>query len=235
MTWKIILVWFLAYLIGAIPFGWMIVWQVKHIDIRYHASGRMGMSNVLRTAGTFWGILSGVLDVAKGFFAIYVVRWILPDCKSWVIAIAGVLCILGHIYSVFVIERRRDNRIYFRGGAGGLTSIGVSMGIWLPIFFYIAPATLILYVMVGYASIPTALFNLFGAIGFAVEAIKGNSSYWWYVGYSLCALALVCWSLRPNFKRLFRGEERKTSLRIHWKKEKDQPDPDSKTDDSPKS
>ena len=59
------LYWLAAYLAGAIPFGWIIVKIIKNKDIRYIASGRMGMSNVMRVAGTFWGIVTAVLDVLK--------------------------------------------------------------------------------------------------------------------------------------------------------------------------
>ena len=69
----------LAYLIGAIPWGWMIVWLVKRKDVRYMASGRSGMSNVIRAAGKGWGILTAVLDILKGFAAIYVARLLFAE------------------------------------------------------------------------------------------------------------------------------------------------------------
>lgn len=213
------LYWVAAYLIGAIPWGWMFVWFVKHKDIRYIASGRMGMSNVMRTAGTFWGILTAVLDVLKGTAAILAVNLFVPDAAPWVKAIGGVLAVLGHIYSIYMIEKRRDGRYHFRGGAGGLTSCGVGVALWPAGFLIAVPLPcLIIYLFSGYASVATALFNVFAAIAFAVGALTGKCS-WWYVGYAVCAAILVAISLRPNFKRLARGDERKSSLRIRWRKE----------------
>lgn len=213
------LYWLTAYLIGAIPWGWIIVWLLKHKDIRYMASGRMGMSNVMRTAGTFWGILTAVLDVVKGTAAILIARLFVPAAEPWMTAVGGVFAVLGHIYSIYLIEKRRDGKYYFRGGAGGLTSCGVGVALW-PVGFLIAVPLpcLIIYLFTGYASVATALFNIFAAIAFAVGAAMGKCS-WWYVCYALAAAVLVAISLRPNFKRLARGDERKSSLRIRWRKE----------------
>lgn len=213
------LYWVAAYLIGAIPWGWIFVWLVKHKDIRYIASGRMGMSNVMRTAGTFWGILTAVLDVIKGTAAILAARLFIPEPEPWMKAIGGVFAVLGHIYSIYMIEKRRDGKYYFRGGAGGLTSCGVGVALW-PVGFLIAVPLpcLIIYLFSGYASVATALFNVFAAIGFTIGADTGKCS-WWYVAYAVIAAILVAISLRPNFKRLARGDERKTSLRIRWRKE----------------
>ena len=210
----------LCYLIGAIPFGWMITWQIKKIDIRYHASGRMGMSNVMRTAGTPWGLLTAILDIAKGFFAVWVVRWLIPEPQPWMAAIGGILAVIGHIYSIFVLEKRRDGRYHFRGGAGGLTSLGAAIALWPPVAFFIVIPCALIYFIIGYASIPTALFMVFASITFAVFAAKGNPNVsWWFVVYSIVSGFFVCMSLRPNFKRLKRGDERKTNLRLRWRKE----------------
>ena len=115
-----ILYWLTAYLIGAIPFGWIFVKIKTGRDIRYIASGRMGMSNVTRVAGKFWGILTAVMDVVKGIAAIHVARLFVAEPEPWMLTVGGILAVLGHIYSIFMIERRRDKRFYFRGGAGGL-------------------------------------------------------------------------------------------------------------------
>ncbi len=214
-----VLYWLAAYLIGSIPWGWLFVWFLKHKDIRYMGSGRMGMSNVMRNAGTFWGILTAVLDILKGTAAILAARLFVPEPEPWMKAVGGVLAVLGHIYSIFLIEKRRNGRYYLRGGAGGLTSCGVGVALWPAGFLISTPLPcLIIYLFGGYASVATAMFNVFAAIGFAVGAATGKCS-WWYVAYALAAEVLVLISLRPNFKRLARGDERKTSLRIRWRKE----------------
>ena len=207
-----------AYLVGAIPFGWIIVKILKNKDIRYIASGRMGMSNVMRVAGTFWGVVTAVLDVLKGSAAVHMASLFVPEPEPWLTSLGGILAVLGHIYSIFLLEKRRDGKYYFRGGAGGLTSAGAAVALWKGIWFAIPLPCLIIYLFTGYASVSVAFFNVFGFIGYLVGAILGKCS-WWYLMYAVGAEILVLISLRPNFKRLKRGDERKSSLRIRWRKE----------------
>lgn len=212
------LYWLAAYLIGAIPFGWIIVKLLKNKDIRYIASGRMGMSNVMRVAGTFWGIATAVLDVLKGSAAVHAASLFLSDPEPWAKSIGGILAVLGHIYSIFLIEKRRDGKFYFRGGAGGLTSAGAAVALWKGFWFAMPLPCLLIYLFTGYASLTVASFNIFGLIGFIIGASLGKCS-WWYCLYAVVAEILVLISLQPNFKRLRRGDERKSSLRIRWRKE----------------
>ena len=206
------LYWLAAYLAGAMPFGWIIVKKIKNKDIRYIASGRMGMSNVMRVAGTFWGIVTAVLDVLKGIAAIRIANLFVPEPEPWMTTIGGILAVLGHIYSIFLIERRRDGKYYFRGGAGGLTSAGAGAALWSGYLFAMPLPCLLIYLFTGYASVAVACFNIFGLIGYIIGAYLGKCS-WWYCLYAVVAEILVLISLKPNFKRLRRGDERKSSLR----------------------
>ena len=212
------LYWLAAYLAGAIPFGWIIVKIIKNKDIRYIASGRMGMSNVMRVAGTFWGIVTAVLDVLKGIAAIRIANLFVPEPEPWMTTIGGILAVLGHIYSIFLIERRRDGKYYFCGGAGGLTSAGAGAALWSGYLCAMPLPCLLIYLFTGYASVAVACFNIFGLIGYIIGAYLGKCS-WWYCLYAVVAEILVLISLKPNFKRLRRGDERKSSLRIRWRKE----------------
>ena len=218
MTIPHFLYWIAAYLVGAIPFGWIIVKILKNKDIRYIASGRMGMSNVMRVAGTFWGIVTAVLDVLKGAAAVHMASLFVSEPEPWMTSIGGLLAVLGHIYSIFLVEKRRDGRYYFRGGAGGLTSAGAAVALWKGFWIAMPLPCLLIYLITGYASVTVACFNIFGFIGFFVGALLGKCS-WWYLLYAVGAEILVLDSLRPNFKRLRRGDERKSSLRIRWRKE----------------
>ena len=213
-----LLYWIAAYLVGAIPFGWIIVKVLKHKDIRYIASGRMGMSNVMRVAGTFWGIVTAVLDVLKGSAAVHMASLFVPEPEPWMTSIGGILAVLGHIYSIFLVEKRRDGKFYLRGGAGGLTSAGAAVALWKGFWIAMPLPCLLISLFTGYASVTVACFNIFGFIGYLVGAILGKCS-WWYLLYAVGAEILVLDSLRPNFKRLRRGDERKSSLRIRWRKE----------------
>lgn len=215
-----------CYLFGALPIGWIVVWLTKKQDIRYHASGRMGTSNVIRMVGVGAGMLTFVLDFLKGFSAVIIVRAINPSASAWVEAIGGFLSVLGHVYSIFLIEKRPDGKYYLRGGAGGVTSIGVSVALWPPILFWIGIPAILIYLIIGYASIATISLNVIGLIVFTVrEIFKFEPHSPWFILYSLLTLGLVIYTLRPNLKRLVRGEERvmRFSLHAKLKRKKEQP------------
>lgn len=215
----------LAYLIGSLPVGWVIVWMVSRQDIRYHASGRMGTSNVIRTVGVKWGVVTAISDVLKGVLAVWAVRWSFGERIDWMFACAGMLAVLGHIKSAFLVETRPNGRIRFRGGAGGLTSLGVVVGIWSPIIFFAGLPALILYLTLGYASVATFSINLFATLAFILMRLFGlQPCSWWYVLYGIFGLVIVFYALRPNLKRLRAGTERvmKFSLNAALRKKAEQ-------------
>lgn len=144
----------LSYIIGSVPFGLIVAYLVKDIDIRKFGSGNIGATNVVRVVGKKWGILVFVLDFLKGFFPPFAAKFFLPADNYTYISIA-ILPILGHMFPVF---------LKFKGGKGVATSIGalcglsiifprlwfvllISLGIWLIVFFifrYVSLASLLL-------------------------------------------------------------------------------------------
>ena len=111
----------LGYLLGSIPFGYLIVKAVKGIDIRDVGSGRTGGTNAYRAAGIPAGLATALLDVGKGALAVTLVRAYFPQTLGWAEALTGIGVILGHNYSCF---------LGFRGGAGGATAVGTGMALW---------------------------------------------------------------------------------------------------------
>ncbi len=215
----------LSYLVGALPIGWILVWLVKKKDIRYHASGRIGTSNVIRMLGVPAGLVTLVFDFAKGYLGVWIIRAIVSTPAEWMQALGGFLSVLGHVYSVYIVEKRRDGKYYFRGGAGGITSIGAAMGLWWPIIFFIGIPALLVYLTIGYASIATITLNVCSVIVFTTMVlfdIAPNS--WWFVLYGVACLTLVLIALRPNLKRLRRGEERVMRFSLHAKLRKSKMD-----------
>ncbi len=85
----------LAYVLGSIPFGLLIVKLSTGKDIRQVASGRTGGTNAMRAAGAWAGILTGFMDGLKGAVAVWVARAILPG-GDWLHVAAGLAAILGH-------------------------------------------------------------------------------------------------------------------------------------------
>ncbi len=194
-----------AYLLGSIPVGLLIVKLVRGRDIRYWFSGRTGGTNVMRMAGFWSGMFTALFDVAKGYFAVWLGRY-LVEGSVWVEISAGLLAILGHNYSIFLVQLK-DGRLHFYGGAGGATTVGAAMGLWLPSVLIITPIAFIFAYGVGYASMATMSIALTATLIFLWRAVS-QVEPWGYVLFGVLAEGLLLWALRPNIRRLLQGEER---------------------------
>jgi glycerol-3-phosphate acyltransferase PlsY len=203
-----------AYLLGSIPFGLLIVRLVRGRDIRYWFSGRTGGTNVMRMAGFWSGLFTTVSDVAKGLFAVWLGRT-LSQGSVWVEIVAGLLAIVGHNYSIFLVQLK-EGRLQFYGGAGGATTTGASMGLWLPSVVFIAPIAFIFAYGVGYASMATMSIALTATLIFLWRAVS-QLGPWAYVVFGILAECILLWALQPNIRRLLRGEERL----IGWRARRD--------------
>ena len=131
---RLFLVIIIAYLLGSIPFGYLIVRAIEGADIRQTGSGGTGATNVSRRAGKVAGIATLLLDAAKGAAAVLIARQVLDvptlDDMYWWVAFAAVAVMLGHMFPVW---------LRFRGGKGVATGVGV--------FLVLAP------VAVGFAAV----------------------------------------------------------------------------------
>lgn len=116
---KQIIVVVVAYLIGSIPFGYLIVRQKVGEDVRESGSGGTGATNVSRRAGKAAGVVTLVLDALKGVLAIFVAQMLIGEGGpfiDWLTAAAAIAAIAGHIFPVW---------LRFRGGKGVATGVGV--------------------------------------------------------------------------------------------------------------
>ena len=104
-----------SYILGSIPFGFLIVYGVKKVDIRKFGSGNIGATNVVRVVGKKWGILVFFLDFLKGFAAPAVSAYLLSRASDFVIVLSAVLVVCGHNWTCF---------LKFKGGKGVATSLG---------------------------------------------------------------------------------------------------------------
>jgi glycerol-3-phosphate acyltransferase PlsY len=213
----------IAYLLGSIPFGWIIVKLTTGRDVRTVASGRTGGTNVWRAAGFLAGLGTGLLDILKAASTVWIARWLLPadyPYLSWVEVAAPLMAILGHNYSIYLIERHESTgKMRLRGGAGGAACLGGAIGLWPPAGLIILPLGLLVYFVIGYASVTTMSVAFFAAIIFAVKVSQGSLP-WQYILYGLVAEILLIWALRPNLERLRQGTERLHGLRV-WLKNRD--------------
>ena len=104
----------LGYLVGSIPFGFLVARSRGGVDIRRTGSGNVGATNVFRSAGVCAGLMTAVLDVAKGAGAVFAVWAATGSLNAG--AAAGVAAVAGHVYPVW---------LGFRGGKGVATAFGV--------------------------------------------------------------------------------------------------------------
>lgn len=199
-----ILVVFLGYLIGSIPFGFLIVRLRTGKDVTRVESGRTGGTNVMRAAGFWYGFATGILDILKAASTVWIARSI--GTGVWVELLAPTAAIIGHNYSIFLPEKK-DGKIRLRGGAGGAATAGGALGLWAPSILIIFPVGLFIFFAVGYASVTTMSVALIAMVIFIIRTWLGLSP-WEYILYGLLAEILLIWALRPNIKRLIAGEER---------------------------
>jgi glycerol-3-phosphate acyltransferase PlsY len=196
-----------GYLLGSVPFGLIWVKLISGKDIRHVASGRTGGTNAARAAGVGAGVLTAIMDGAKGTIAAWIALGLLPD-NHWIHILAPLAAILGHNYSIFLIERHAGKGgIRFRGGAGGAPTVGGAIGLWWPSAFIVLPIALLVFFGIGYASVTTIGIALTITAIFAVRYHMGLATKPDVI-YGLIALFLLLWALRPNIKALAEGRER---------------------------
>jgi glycerol-3-phosphate acyltransferase PlsY len=155
-------------------------------------------------------LLTTVLDVFKGALAVWLARSLMVD-HPWIESLAGLASVLGHNYSLFLVERVADatgrRRFQFRGGAGGAPTVGAAIAFWAPSALIIVPLAAAVFYFVGYASVTTLSVGALAVVLFSLRAVLGLSP-WAHAAFALAAESALIWALRPNFKRLAQGTER---------------------------
>ncbi|MFP5229144.1 MAG: glycerol-3-phosphate 1-O-acyltransferase PlsY [Acidobacteriota bacterium] len=153
-----------AYLLGSIPFGYLLVRFFRKEDIRQKGSGNIGATNVMRSGSRGLGAVTFLLDVLKGFFAVwlcsaYAMRaGLIPEVHSNGVAIAALCVVLGHIYTLW---------LGFKGGKGVATAFGV----FLALALWAALAALAVFALVFALSRYVSLGSILSAIAFPIFAL----------------------------------------------------------------
>ena len=150
----------IAYLLGSIPFGFLLVLAFRKEDIRTKGSGNIGATNVVRSGAKGLGALAFLLDAAKGYVAVFAAGWLLGNWFTGpnLYAVAGVFAILGHMYPVW---------LRFKGGKGVATAFGVFLAL-SPIAALIGLGVFLLVFLISrYVS----LASIVSAVVFPVAAL----------------------------------------------------------------
>jgi glycerol-3-phosphate acyltransferase PlsY len=188
----------LSYLLGAIPWGYLIG-RLKGVDIRTVGSGNIGATNVFRSIGKGWGILTFAMDFLKGFASVFLFSHLVRSPAGAPSAVAPMLCaaaaIAGHNWPVY---------LRFRGGKGIATSAGALLGL--------APLSLAIgllawaFVFFGTRYVSVASIVSAGVIAGATWMIYAPAE--WLRPAALTLLAAVAiWRHKSNIQRLIRGTE----------------------------
>jgi acyl phosphate:glycerol-3-phosphate acyltransferase len=210
----------LSYIVGSVPFGLVIVRLTTGKDIRNVESGRTGGTNAMRAAGFWAGLGTALMDMLKATAMVWVARVVFPlessPGNAWLHILAPLAVILGHNYSIFLLQREENGSLRLRGGAGGAPCVGGSVGLWAPSFLIIVPLAAVILFGIGYASVATMSVALLSSILFTILAMAGLTP-WQYALYGIFAEVLLVFSLLPNIRRLIAGRERLIGWRAQRK------------------
>jgi len=182
-----------SYILGGIPFGYLLVKWTRGQDIRASGSGNIGATNVLRTAGRVAGITTLALDIAKGYVAVWLAGLLTGKSPLWMSA-AAVAVMLGHAFPA---------ALKFKGGKAVATCVGA--------FLALAPAALGIAVIVF---VGTVVLSRVISLGSILSAVSLPLAVW-LVGHppapvitaAVFAAVFVIWRHKSNIQRLLAGNE----------------------------
>jgi glycerol-3-phosphate acyltransferase PlsY len=210
----------IAYLLGSVPFGYLIVRATQGVDIRETGSGGTGATNVSRRAGKGAGIFTLILDALKGAAAVVIASWIMgapvfagqigsrvplsavPGFSLgayWWVAAAAVAVIIGHMFPVW---------LGFRGGKGVATGVGVFLML-APLAVAMAAVIFVLivwqtrYVSLG-SIVAAATIPLFVLLQNFIDPVPEVAPL---VTAAIAGAALIIFAHRGNIRRLIEGTE----------------------------
>ena len=189
-----------SYLLGSIPFGFLLVWLVRKEDIRTTGSGNIGATNVLRSGAKKLGVLTFILDGAKGYAAVMVAELLArgkePTSLRHLAITAGLFVILGHMFPVW---------LHFKGGKGVATAFGVFVAFCWPA----ALSALALWGAVVALTRYVSLASILAAVVLPFLTLWLSPGRYGYV--SGAAMFACCWIViakhRANIVRLMQGTE----------------------------
>jgi acyl phosphate:glycerol-3-phosphate acyltransferase len=182
-----------AYLVGGIPFGYLLVRWKTGEDVRSKGSGNIGATNVLRTTGRGIGAATLLLDIAKGFFAVWLAGRLTDASPVWM-SLAALAVMAGHAYPVF---------LKFEGGKAVASFVGA--------FLYLTPvptvAVLVVFVIVVAATRHISMGSIVasGTLWLAVWLIEHPPRI--EIFAALAAGAFIIYRHQANIGRLRAGTE----------------------------
>ncbi len=182
-----------AYLVGSIPFGYLLVRWKTGEDVREKGSGNIGATNVLRTTGRSIAVATLLLDIAKGLFAVWLADKLSGGSPVWM-SLAALAVMAGHAFPVF---------LKFQGGKAVASFIGA--------FLYLTPipmiAALLVFAIVVAATRQISMGSIVAAGSLPLAAWLIEHPPWIVIFATLVAAVFVIYRHRDNIDRIRSGTE----------------------------
>lgn len=188
----------LAYLLGSIPFGFVLAKALRGVDLREVGSGNIGATNAMRVLGRPLGLVAFALDVGKGFAPV----WMLGAGDPRRMVLVGAAAVCGHVWPIF---------LRFRGGKAVATGVGAIVAID-PLVAFAAGAV---WLVVLFLSSYVALASMAMAVAWPLVAwlrMGERPHGWWFVAATAVLCLLILWRHRSNISRILAGEESRSRI-----------------------
>lgn len=210
MAFPYLIVAVVSYLLGSIPFGYLLVRTFRGEDIRRSGSGNIGATNVARSGAKGLGALTLILDIAKGLLAVGLASELghssynlcqqtdyvpVPCVPTWhLMAIAALFAVAGHVFPVW---------LKFKGGKGVATALGVFTLLFPKAVVVALAIFIIVLVLTRYVS----LGSILAALSFPIAAYFFYHPDWTSLLPAIAAASLVILKHHQNIRRLLAGNE----------------------------
>ena len=181
-----------SYLLGSIPFGFILTKVFLKKDIRDIGSGNIGATNALRTGNKSLGYATLILDISKAILPVLYVKFNYPDY----IFIASLCAFLGHVFPIW---------LKFKGGKGVATYIGILFSINLTFGLIFITSWVLIFVIYKYSSLSSLVASLLVPIYLII--FQNYDSIFFIIMF-----VLIFYTHRENVKRLKNKEESKTKI-----------------------
>ena len=182
-----------SYLMGSIPFGFILTKTFLKKDIREIGSGNIGATNALRTGNKLVGYTTLILDIAKGVIPVIYVKINFPE----LIYIASLCAFLGHVFPMW---------LKFKGGKGVATYVGILFSINILLGIIFVACWVLVFLTSKYSSLSSILGTLSIPIYLFITADTNS------VIFFTIMFVLIFFTHRENIKRLKNKEESKTKI-----------------------
>ena len=194
-----------AYLLGSIPFGFLLVLLFRKQDIRAQGSGNIGATNVMRSGAKGLAILTFLLDAGKGAAAVLLAEHLTrtsPAILQDTSILAGLFAIVGHIFPFW---------LRFRGGKGVATAFGVFLALNPLAAFAAFVLFLVIFLITRYVSVASILAAI--ALPFLTLNLSPVPHTGLFKFLVFCCSALVIAKHKANILRLLQGSENRFGKR----------------------